>query len=158
SSRSKGNFNAASTTASRRDDETLTSSQRSAEIQEQLSKIRQRETDLAARQDAMQIIFDEIREEQDSVAEVRRRVSGEIAALRDPWVVSQRTAAVEQRTSTSKPALQRDDSRTAFRENPSKSRLTLTVRDSQTVGDMAVLVRRLAEQGSFRAATALLNT
>lgn len=138
--------------------ETAAENQQSLEIRQQLRSIRQREAELAAGQEALRLIFDEIREEQESVAEARRRVSEEIAALRDATAVAQRETPLVRSPFAPTTTMPRDESRSASRDSPPRPRPTLSVSDSQSVRDAAILVRRLAEQGGFRAATSLLST
>ena len=137
--------------------ETAAENQQSLEIRQQLRSLRQREAELAARQEAQRMIFDEIREEQESVAEARRRVSEEIAALRDATAVAQRETPLVRSPFAPTTTMPRDESRSASRDSPPRPRPTLSVSDSQSVRDAAILVRRLAEQGGFRAATSLLS-
>ena len=137
---------------------TTTENQQSLEIRQQLKSLRQREAELAAGQEALRMLFDEIREEQETVEDVRRHVSEEIAALRDATAIAKRETPLERSPFAPTTTLPRDESRSASRDSPPKPRPTLSVSDSQSVRDAAVLVRRLAEQGGFRAATSLLST
>ncbi len=125
--------------------------QQTSELQRQLSDVRRRESAVQAKQDALRIILDGIREEQQTVDLLRRQVSDEIAALRDASV---RLAQRE----TMFPA---DDSSatTMTRSVDSQANIQpiVSMRDSQAVRDTAVLVNRLARQGSIREAIALLR-
>jgi TolA-binding protein len=126
--------------------------QQTAELQRKLSEIRQRESEVQAKQDALRIVFEEIHEQQQSVDFLRRRVSEEIAALRDAAVqVAQREAII----STDVPSTA---SLPRSVDSPASARPIVSLRDSQAVRDTAVLVNRLAQQGSIRAATALLRS
>lgn len=138
--------------------EAAAENQQSLEIRKQLRSIRQRESELAAQQESLRMLFDEIRDEQQSVEEVRRHVSEEIAALRDATAIAKRETPLERSPFAPTTSLPRDEPRSASRDSPPKPRPTLSISDSQSVRDAAILVRRLAEQGSFRAATSLLST
>ncbi len=125
--------------------------QQTAELQRTLSDVRQRESAVQAKQDALRIIFDGIREEQQSVDLLRRRVSDEIAALRDTAVrVAQRDAMIPADV-TSPTTLTRSV------DSQASTRPLVLMRDNQAVRDTAVLVNRLAQQGSIREAIALLR-
>ena len=139
-------------------EEAAAEDQQSLEIRQRLRSIRQREADLVVQQESLRMLFDEIREEQASVEEVRHRVTEEIAALRDATAIAQRETPLERSPLAPRTALPRDESRSTSRDSSPKPRPTLSVSDSQSVQDTAILVRRLAEQGSVRAATSLLST
>ncbi len=127
---------------------------RTSELQSQLSEVRQRESDVQAKQDALRIVYDEIREEQQSVDQLRRKVSDEIALLRD---TATRLAEQERRFSAERPAITTATSSAKPVESAATTRPLISMRDVQTVRDTAVLVNRLAQQGSVRAATSLLR-
>lgn len=125
--------------------------QQTSELQRKLSEVRQRESEVRAKQDALRIIFDGIREEQQSVELLRRRVSEEIATLRDASVrVAQREAMIPADVSSTTTLTRSVDSQ-------ANTRPLVSMRDSQAVRDTAVLVNRLARQGSIREAIALLR-
>ena len=105
------------------------SKDQTVELQRTLNSIRERESEVLAKQDALQIILKEIREEQQSVDVVRRQVSEEIAARIDADVPS--TSSLT-RTADSKVS----------------TRPIVSMRDSQAVRDTAVLVNRLARDGT----------
>lgn len=127
---------------------------RTGEIQGKLSEIRQRESEVKARQEALQIVYEEIREEQQTVEQLRRRVSDEIALFKDAAL---RIAMQERRIPAEPPAVAATPSSARPIESSTNSRPMITIKDMQTVRDTAVLVNRLAQQGSLRAATSLLR-
>jgi len=116
-----------------------------------LSEVRQRESEVQAKQDALRIIFDGIREEQQSVDLLRRQVSDEIAALRDA------SARLAQRESMISADVASNTSLGRSVDSQASTRPLISLRDSQAVRDTAVLVSRLARQGSVREAIALLR-
>lgn len=125
--------------------------QQTPELQQQLSEVRRRESEVQAKQDALRIIFDGIREEQQSVDLLRRRVSDEIVTLRDASVrVAQREAMIPADVASNNPSMRSVDS-------PASTRPLVSLRDGQAVRDFAILVHRLARQGSIREAIALLR-
>ncbi len=125
--------------------------QQTSELQRKLSEVRQRESEVQAKQDAMRIIFDGIREEQHSVDLLRRQVSDEIAALRDASVrLAQRESMISADVASTTTLGRSVDSQASTRP-------LVSMRDSQAVRDTAVLVSRLARQGSVREAIALLR-
>ena len=127
---------------------------RTGEIQGKLSEIRQRESEVKARQDALRIVYEEIREEQQTVEQLRRRVSDEIALFKDAAL---RFAMQERRIQAEPQAIASTTSSARPITSPSNTRPIITMKDMQTVRDTAVLVNRLAQQGSLRAATSLLR-
>ncbi len=127
---------------------------RTGEIQSKLSEIRQRESDFKAKQDALRIVYDEIREEQQSVEQLRRKVSDEMALLRDAAL---RLAIQERRRPPEPPAIVATNPAARRLESSASTRPLISMRDLQTVRDTAVLVNRLAQQGSVREATSLLR-
>lgn len=121
------------------------------ELQRQLSEVRRRESTVQAKQDALRIIFDGIREEQQSVDLLRRRVSDEILTLRDASVrVAQREAMIPADVVSNNASTRSVDSQASTRP-------LVSLRDGQAVRDFAILVHRLARQGSIREAIALLR-
>jgi pentatricopeptide repeat protein len=125
--------------------------QQTSELQRMLSEVRQRESEVQAKQDALRIIFDGIREEQQSVDLLRRQVSDEIAALRDA------SARLAQRESMISAGVASNTSLGRSADSQASTRPLISLRDSQAVRDTAVLVSRLARQGSVREAIALLR-
>lgn len=128
--------------------------QRTLEMQRQISEIRQRETEVKAKQEALRIIFDEIREEQQSVEIARQHLSEEIAAVRNAAAsLAQRGAGGNDRG-----ALITDQTRSGIRSTSSKNaKAPFPISDTQAARDTAVLIRRLAQQGSYSAANSLLR-
>ena len=133
-------------------------SQRALKLQQQLGAIRQREAELNAKEEAMRIIFDEIREEQRSAVVIQQQISKGIAsvrsastrlALREPAVPRAQSLAINQPDENSE-----NTSRKRVAGNPQP---LLPMNDSQSVTDAAILVRLLASRGSFRTATSLLR-
>jgi hypothetical protein len=137
-----------------------TDESRTNELQGKLSEVRQRESEVLAKQDALRIVYDEIREEQVSVDLLRRKVSEEIALLRDTTV---RLALQERRIANDVPEIATlrpsspSGAASKLADSGTNSRPLLTMRDVQSIRDTAVLVNRLAQQGSVRAATSLLR-
>jgi hypothetical protein len=123
-----------------------------AEFQRTLSEIRQRESEVQARQEALRFVYEQMNEERQSVDLVRRRVSDEVAVLREAAVrVAQRHAMVPAE-GISTAALSRSV------DPPANAKPVLRMRDGQAVRDTAVLVHRLAQQVGLRAATGLLRS
>ncbi len=121
-----------------------------SDLQQTLSEVRQHESEIRAKQDALRIIFDGIREEQQSVERLRQQFSDEIAALRDASVrLAQREAMISADVATNNSATRTVDS-------PTNTRPLVSLRGGDAVRDTAVLVSRLARQGSDREAIALL--
>ena len=122
-----------------------------AKLQRLLNEERQSTSDLQAKEDALQIALDEIREETYAVNLLKRRVSAELAALQDAAIrVSQREAP------------SRVDRSASLAMSPSKTtgniaRPTIAVNGGQAAQDMAVLVKRLAKDNGPREAMALLR-
>lgn len=122
-----------------------------AELQRRSDVVRQRESAVQAKQDALQIIFDDIREEQRSVEFLRRRVSEEIAALR----------ATAVRVALSEAPVPNDVSPAQFVSRPADRsavfRPVISVRDPQAIRDSAVFVKRLVQLRDSQSAIALLQ-
>jgi hypothetical protein len=138
--------------------------QTTADAQQGLSLIRQRESELRARQEAIQLMLSEIRAEQQAMDLMRRRVSAEIAALTDTAMrAAQRDAQQDgprddqrdERLASNDPSSEPVPRATALR-TPAKP--TLKIIDSQAAQDTAVLVNRLVQQGNTRSATLLLKS
>lgn len=127
---------------------------RTIEIQERLSQIRLRESEIKARQEALQIVYAEIREEQQSVEQLRRKVSEEIALLKDAAL---RISMQERRPTVAPTVIAMTPSSAKPIESSTNTRPMLTIKDLQTVRDTAVLVNHLARRGSLGAATSLLR-
>lgn len=123
------------------------------EVERQLSELRRRELDVKARQEALRIIFDEIRAEQLSVDVARRRVTEELAQAQNAAAAARDL----ERTASSK-AVSEPRRPSANERPPLTSALPkVKVSDSQTASDMAVLIRRLVQGGHQQAATSLLQ-
>lgn len=121
-------------------------------LQRKLSDVWHRESEVQAKQDALRMIFDEIRQEQQSVEFMRQQVSDEIAVLQDAAVqVARRDGVLSSEEPSTATSSQTADSRTVARP-------IVSIRDSQAVQDTAVLVNRLAQQGNIQTATSLLRS
>lgn len=125
--------------------------QPTTEMQQTLREIRQHESGIQAKQDALRIVFDEIREEQKSADLIRRRLTEEIAELREA------VAQVAERKATVSPEEPTVIADSRIRGSRISARPIVSVHDSQAVRDTAVLVNRLARQGSLREAISLLR-
>lgn len=121
------------------------------DVQQVLREIRQRERDMQAKEEALRLVFEEIREEQQTVEQLRRQVAAEIAAKQE---ASFRTSSRKESRADNRPAPTLP-TRTVSLTTTAKP--ILSVRDPQAVQDAAVLIGRLAKYGSLQSATALLR-
>ena len=151
-----GNRSSRSTSRAKRVDSSLDDAEesRTGELQSKLREIRQRESDVQTKQEALRLVYDEIRDEQQSVDQLRRTVSDEIAMLREMAI---RLAQQERRV----PVPFSEIASVAIPVKPAESSASVrpqsSLRDIQAVRDNAMLVKRLAQQGNVRDATLLLR-
>lgn len=117
-----------------------------------LDELRQRESEILARQEAMRIVFEEIRDEQQSVDKIRNQVSDELAALREANLQSAKRNTNASRMASSFVSASRQ------RESRESTRPFVATDDPQAVKDLSVLVIRLARQGSTNSVTTLLRS
>lgn len=102
-----------------------------------------------ARDESMVLVYQEMRAEQNTVKQLQEQLSLEIAELRGLVIkVSQK----RQLFPAEPPAIIADRVNEVATRRP-----TVSLRDSQAIGDIAVLVRRLIEQGDQSRATELLR-
>ncbi|MBI5756905.1 MAG: hypothetical protein HZA46_00140 [Planctomycetales bacterium] len=108
-------------------------------MQEQLAELRQQEARLTARQDALRMVYDDIRVGQLALDDLRRQVNTELAA------------AQQSGTAVAGRDLSKERGRAS--DLPSTNAV-----EGRATRDVAQMIRRLAQEGSFASAVALLNT
>lgn len=119
------------------------------QLQRSLYAVRQREQALESRQAALDLAFEEIRNEQASVERLRQQVITEIAALRD---ASRRVAERDTPGSESWPILT-----SSSRSTQDRASAQHQLKDAQSVQDAAHLIGRLARDGGLQSAILLLR-
>lgn len=119
------------------------------QLQRSLHAVRQRERALETRQAALDLAFEEIRNEQASVERLRQQVTTEIAALRN---ASRRVAERDTLNSEARPILT-----SSSRSTQDRASAQLQLNDAQSIQDAAHLIGRLAKDGSLQSAVLLLR-
>jgi hypothetical protein len=119
------------------------------ELERKISAVRQRETDLRAKNEALDLIFQDIRSVQYAVEQIQRRLTSEIAEKYDATI---ELARRERLASAELPGSLLRRNGDSANSNP-----TIALRDNQAIRDFTVLIRRMVENGSLSAAALLLG-
>lgn len=121
-----------------------------ARLLEQAEEARRHEARLVLRQESLRMIYDDIRDEQTAVEDIRRKATDELATTEQRVVTaSQREATSSRRTPSA--GRQRAETTSATENGLTHSP------DSPSVRSAVLLVRRLVAQGSRDTAVSLLD-
>lgn len=116
------------------------------QIEQMLRDVRVRESAVLAKEEAIRLISADIQEEQQLTELMRQRLTSEIALLNES-----RGQAARRETERPTRITQR------FPTKPTSGAAVVSLRNSQAVHDMAVLVKRLATDNGQSAATTMLQ-
>lgn len=125
---------------------------------EQLTELRQQEARLVARQEALRMIYDDIRVEQVALDDLRSKVNTELVAVqRRGAEIAARDRNIERGIVPRSDAAPVGDVTTAPRGEMTNPPTANSI-DGQATRETALLIRRLAQEGSFSSAVSLLST